>query len=267
MRAAAAVLLAAIAGGVLWLAQPRPVPRAEGPGREVAVAAAADLKFAMPEVVAAFEQRHPGIAVTVTYGSSGNFFTQLSNGAPFDLYLSADMDYPRKLIEQGHAAAGSEFLYAVGHLVLWVPNGSPLDLDAHGIRAVLDPGVRKLAVANPRHAPYGRAAQAALKHYGVSEAVQDRLVLGDNIAQTAQFVESGAADAGLIALSLALAPGMRAKGRFWPVPLDAHPPLEQGGVILNRARDLEAARALRSFLTGDRGRQILQRFGFLLPGE
>jgi molybdate transport system substrate-binding protein len=235
--------------------------------REVAVAAAADLKFAFDEVAAQFEKQNPEIKVAVTYGSSGNFFTQLANKAPFDLYLSADIDYPRQLIASGLAAGQTEFLYAVGHIVVWVPNGSRLDLDKLGIKAVSDPEVKKLAIANPKHAPYGRAAEAALKKFGVYDGVKDRLVLGENIAQTAQFVESGSADAGIIALSLALAPAMQKRGRYWPVPLDAYPPLEQGGVILTWAKDPEAAQRLKGFMTGTEGRAILKQYGFLLPGE
>src|SRR5262249_8700302 len=130
--------------------------------REVRVAAAADLKFAFDEVASEFQKKNPAVKVTVTYGSSGNFYAQLSNKAPFDLYLSADIDYPRKLMESRLALQESEFVYAVGHLVVWVPNGSKLDLDRLGIRAVADPSVKKLAIANPKHAPYGRAAEAAL---------------------------------------------------------------------------------------------------------
>jgi molybdate transport system substrate-binding protein len=235
--------------------------------REVRVAAAADLKFAFDEIAAQFEQRNPSTKVKVTYGSSGNFFAQLSNRAPFDLYLSADREYPRKLVEQGKALKGSEFVYAVGHLVVWVPSASRLGLDSLGIKAVVDPSVKKLAIANPKHAPYGRAAEAALKNLGVYEQVKDRLVLGENITQAAQFVESGSADAGIIALSLALAPAMRAKGRFWMVPLDAYPRMEQGGVILAWAQDPEATQALRAFVTGDAGRALLKQYGFMLPGE
>jgi molybdate transport system substrate-binding protein len=236
-------------------------------GREVRVAAAADLKFAFDDVASEFEKKHPGIKVTVTYGSSGNFFTQLSNKAPFDLFLSADIDYPHKLIESGLAVKDSEFLYAVGQIVVWVPSSSKLDLDRLGIEAVADPSVRKLAIANPKHAPYGRAAEAALKKLGVYDKVKDRLVLGENIAQTAQFVESGSADVGVIALSLALAPAMRDKGRYWTVPFDAYTRLEQGGVILEWAKDRKAAEALRAFMTADEGRAILKRHGFRLPGE
>jgi molybdate transport system substrate-binding protein len=235
--------------------------------REVSVAAAADLKFAFDELASAFQQQNPGIKVAVTYGASGNFYAQLTNKAPFDLFLSADIDYPRKLIDSGLAEKESEFLYAVGHLVVWVPNASKLDLDKLGIKAVAAPSVKKLAIANPKHAPYGRAAEAALKNSGVYDEVKDRVVLGENIAQTAQFVETGAADAGLIALSLALAPAMQEKGRYWMVPLDTYPRLEQGGVIMSWAMDKEATVALRSFLSSAEGRAILKRFGFLLPGE
>jgi molybdate transport system substrate-binding protein len=242
-------------------------PPGGGAGREVRVAAAADLKFALDEAASEFQAKNPGIAVTVTYGSSGTLFAQLTNDAPFDLFLSADIDYPRKLAGQGKAVQDSEFTYAVGHLVVWVPNGSKLDLDKLGIRAVADPSVKKVAIANPKTAPYGRAAEAAVKSLGVYDQVKDRLVVGENIAQAAQFVESGAADVGLIALSLALAPNMKDKGRYWPVPLDAYPRLEQGGVILTGAKDADAARALRAFLTGAEGRAILKRYGFTLPGE
>jgi len=231
----------------------------------VRVAAAADLKFAFDDLALEFQKNNPGIKVTVTFGSSGNFYAQLSNQAPFDLYLSADIDYPRKLIDSGLALKESEFLYAVGQIVVWVPNGSKLDLDKLGIKAVSDPTVKILAIANPKHAPYGRAAEAALKKFGVYDDVKDRLILGENIAQTAQFVESGSADVGIIALSLALAPAMRDKGRYWTIPLDAYPRLEQGGVILTWAKDMEATQALVAFITGPEGKVILKRYGFMLP--
>ena len=235
--------------------------------REVRVAAAADLKFAFDELASEFQKKNPGIKVTVTYGSSGNFFAQLSNKAPFDLYLSADIDYPRKLVEKGLADTDSEFMYAVGHIVVWAPNSATLDLDKLGIQAVADPSVKKLAIANPKHAPYGRAAEAALKKLEVYDNVKDRLVLGETLAQTAQYVESGSADVGIIALALALAPALRDKGRYWIVPLDAYPRMEQGGIILNWTKDPEATQSLRAFLTGTEGRAILKRYGFILPGE
>jgi molybdate transport system substrate-binding protein len=257
---AAGLLLVGVSG---CARTPTPGPS----GREVRVAAAADLKFALDEAAAEFMAREADIRVTVTYGSSGTLYAQLTNDAPFDLFLSADLDYPRKLIEQGRAARESEFLYAVGHLVVWVPNGSGLDLDRLGTRAVADPTVRKVALANPKTAPYGRAAEAALKSQGVYDGVKDKLVFGENVAQTAQFAESGAADVALIALSLAMSPAMKGKGRYWLVPLDAYPPLEQGGVILTGARDAEAAQSFQAFLMGRDGRAVLERHGFTRAGE
>lgn len=235
--------------------------------RAVSVAAAADLKFAMDEVIARFQKTTPAIKVTPVYGSSGNFYAQLSNKAPFDIYFSADIEYPRRLIEAGLARRETRFDYAVGRIVVWAPNASPIDVKSLGIEALAHPSVKKIAIANPEHAPYGRAAVAAMKALGVHDRVKDRLVLGENISQAAQFVETGAADVGIIALSLAMAPGMSEKGRYWPVPLDAYPRLDQGGVIMSWAKDAEAAQQFRAFVTGGEGRAILKRYGFVPPGE
>ena len=235
--------------------------------QEVAIAVASDLKYALDELLVDFKRAHPDVQAKATYGSSGNLFAQLSNRAPFDMYLSADIDYPRKLAEAGLTIPDTDFLYGMGKIVAWVRNESKLELPAQGIEVLLNPDVRKIAIANPAHAPYGRAAEAALKKLGIYERIKDRLVLGENIAQTAQFVESGAADVGIIALSLAIAPAMRDKGRYWQVPLDAYPPLEQGGVILTWTKNQEATELLRSFIIGKRGGAVLTRYGFLLPGE
>jgi len=235
------------------------------PAREVRVAAAADLKFALEEIVREFREVHPDIAVEVAYGSSGNFTAQIESGAPFDLFLSADVEYVRQLSAQGLTVPGSDFVYAVGRLVLWLPRSSVLD-GSRGLAVLRDPAARRIAIANPRHAPYGRAAVAALRALGVYADVQPKLVLGDNVAQAAQFVESGAADAGIIALSLALAPALASEGRYFEVPASAYPRLEQGGAILKAAKDPEAARALRDFVREARGRAVLERWGFLAPG-
>lgn len=232
----------------------------------IRVAAASDLKFAMEELLAEFRRLQPEIQVEVTFGSSGNFYTQLSNKAPFDLFFSADIEYPRKLVALGLAEKQTEFVYAVGHIVVWVPNASKLDLN-RGIDVLTDPAIQKIAIANPRHAPYGRAAEAALKKLGVYEHVESRLVLGENIAQTAQFVETGAADIGVIALSLAMAPVMREKGRFWLIPQDSHPPLVQGGVILKSTQSPSATSRLREFISSDVGRTVLKKYGFAAPDE
>lgn len=250
-----------------WMSGCQKQDQAQLGKRAVAVAAAADLKFAMDDLIAEFQKANPGIEVKATYGSSGNFFNQLSNKAPFDIYFSADIAYPRKLIEAGLAVPESEFMYAIGQIVVWVPSKSPLDLDKLGIRALADPTVKKAAIANPQHAPYGRAAEAAMKKLGVYEEVKDRLVLGENITQTAQFVESGAADIGIIALSLAEAPALKGKGKYWTVPQEAYPRLEQGSVILPWAKDLKATEQFRTFIKSEPGQAILKKYGFIMPGE
>lgn len=231
--------------------------------REVRVAAAADLKFALDAVFAGTAVSTQGVRPAVTYGSSGSFYAQIENGAPFDLFLSADAEYPRRLAEKG-LADGEPFLYAIGRIALWVPAGSRLDVTALGLRALLDPSVRKVAIASPRHAPYGRAAEAAMRSLGVYDGAKGKLVLGENVAQAAQFVQSGAADAGIVALSLALAPQMRASGRYVEIPLGSYPRMEQGGIVLRGAREPAAARALRDTLLGPRGRAVLEEYGFFL---
>ena len=230
------------------------------PWQKVTVAAAADLNFALPEIVRQFRAAAPAVDLQIAYGSSGNFFAQIGNGAPFDVFLSADVVYPRKLAAAGLGAGNSVFTYAVGRLVVWVPSASPLD-PATALREV---SVKHVAIANPQHAPYGRAAQAALRTLGLEESVRPKLVLGENIAQTLQFVESGAADVGIVALSLALAPSVRSRGRYWEIPLDAYPRVEQGGIIL---KDSQAARDFRAFLLSAAGRRILKQYGFFIPGE
>ena len=232
--------------------------RAE-PGK-LSIAAASDLQFALAEAARQFHPAHPQTEVQIAYGSSGNFATQIRNGAPFDLFLSADVQYPRALAADGFARADSIFVYAVGRLAVWVPASSPLD----PATALGNPSVGHLAIANPAHAPYGRAAEAALRHLGLYDSVAGKLVLGENISQTLQFVQSGAADVGLVALSLAIAPTVRGQGRYWEVPLDAYPKMEQGGVIL---RDSAPARDFRAWLLAPAGRRLLKQYGFYLPGE
>ena len=236
--------------------------------RKLLVAAASDLRFAFDELLEEFHRRHPDVRAEVSYGSSGNFFAQLSNRAPFDLYFSADVDYPRRLIADGLAPPGGEFVYALGHLVVWVPQDSLLDVEKHGTAALLDPSL-KIAIANPKHAPYGRAARSVLQGLGVYERAEkeQRLVLGENVMQAAQFIQEGNAQVGVIALSLALAPKLRGQGRFFRIPQEAYPPLEQGGVILSWSQDKPAAEALRAFVLGEEGRAVLRRYGFGLPGE
>ena len=232
---------------------------------QIAVAAAADLKFALDELATEFQTNQPDITVQITYGSSGSFYTQLQNQAPFDLFFSADVAYPRKLAAAGLALDTNVFLYAVGRIVVWVPKASSVDVEKIGIQSLLAPSVQKIAIANPKHAPYGVAAVAAMKSLKVFEQAEPKLVFGENVAQTAQFVQSGAADIGVIALSLAIAPTMQGTGRYWEIPLNAYPKMEQGGIILNWTKEAEAARAFRDFVLGEHGRSVLKRYGFYLP--
>src|ERR1700680_4453260 len=208
--------------------------------QEFTVAAAADLQFAMQDVAARF-QKETGKTVKLIFGSSGNFFQQVQNGAPFDLFFSANLDYPKKLEAAGLTEPGSYYQYASGKIVIWVPNQSKLDLSS-GMQALLDPSVKKIAVANPQHAPYGQAAVAAMEEEYVYEKVKDKFVLGENISQTASFVLSGSADVGILALSLALSPNMKDKGRYAEIPAEEYPPIEQACVILSSSKNKEIAR-------------------------
>jgi molybdate transport system substrate-binding protein len=228
------------------------------------VAAAADLSTALKEIGDNFETK-TGAKVKLSFGASGALTQQIQNGAPFDLFFSADMDYPRQLIAAGDADAASLYEYAVGKLVLWVPADSPLDVDHQGMKILLDSSVKKIAIANPQHAPYGRAAVAALKTDGLYDQVAERLVIGENISQAAQFVESGNAQAGFVALAHALAPGMRGKGKYWEVPADAYPALAQGVVVLAHSQRKPEAREFIDYLKTKAAAEVLKKYGFTLP--
>jgi molybdate transport system substrate-binding protein len=234
--------------------------------RVLRVAAAADLRFALDEIVEAFHQQHSDINVRITYGSSGNFYAQLSSRAPFDVFFSADVDYPRKLEAEGLAVPGSVFVYGIGKIVVWVRTDSRLDL-SKGLAALRDPSVRKVAIANPQHAPYGRAAEEALRKAGVYDAVKDRLVLGENISQAAQFVESGNADAGILALSLAVSPGLKEEGRYSKIPENLYAPIKQGAALLHASPNPQPARAFLEFVKTPGAAAVLERYGFTVPGS
>jgi len=235
-------------------------------GQEIAVAAAADMNAALPKIVEAYTNK-TGQVVKLSFGSSGNLANQIRNGAPFDVFFSADEEYPKQLVADGLAVGDSFYRYAVGRLVLWVPSESTLDLQKLGMQALLDPSVKKIAIANPQHAPYGRAAEAALTHFGIYDQVAAKLVLGENVAQAAQFVESGNAQAGLIALSHALAPAMKDKGRYWTVPLDSYPTLNQAAVVLSQSKRQDAARKFLEFVRSPEATSLLEAYGFSLPVE
>ncbi len=234
-----------------------------GVAEEIAIAAAADLNFAFQEVAGRFQQE-TGHTVKLSFGSSGKFYSQIQNGAPFDLFFSADIDYPKKLEAAGLAEPGTLYHYARGKIVLWVPRDSKIDV-SRGLRMLLDPGIRKIAIANPRHAPYGRAAVAAMQHEKIHDKVLDKLVLGENISQAAQFVESGNADIGFLALSLVAAPTMKDKGRYFEVPPSFYPPVDQGSVILKTSQNKGVARQFLAFLKKPEIVALMERYGFLLP--
>jgi len=231
--------------------------------QEIVVAAAADLSAAFPEIISQFE-KETGRKVKSNFGSSGNFMLQIENGAPFDLFFSADLQYPQRLESEGLTQPGSLYKYAVGRLVLYVPINSHLDLN-QGLRALRSPEVKRIAIANPQHAPYGRAAVEALKKEGLYDSVQGKLVMGENISQAAQFVQSGNADAGVIALSLAMSPAMKAAGRFVEVPANDHAPLEQAAVILKSSHDKTTAALFLDYIRKPEIVSLLAKYGFTVP--
>ena len=226
------------------------------------IAAASDLQAVLPAIARNFDQQTK-LATRLTFGSSGNFFAQLQNGAPFDLFLSADLQYPQQLIHDGQALAETLSEYASGRLVLWARKDAGLDL-ARGLATLTDPRVRRIAIANPAHAPYGRAAVAALRHEHLYDAVQSKLVLGENISQAAQFVESGNADVGILALSVALTPALRSAGLYSEISSSLHPPIRQAAVVLRNSKNQRAAREFLEFLKRPESLKLLADFGFVV---
>jgi molybdate transport system substrate-binding protein len=223
------------------------------------IAAAADLKFAMEEVVKAYASTHADQEVTPVYGASGNFTTQIQQGAPFDIFLSADTGFPEVLTKNGKVD-GSSFAYSVGHIVFWVPNESKLDL-SKGPSLLLAKEVKKVAIANPLHAPYGRAAEEALTKLGLYEKIKTKIVMGENIAQTAQFIEAKAADIGIIAVSLALSPTLKKEGRYIEIDPSLYSKIIQSGVLIKSSSHLKEAKEFRDFILSDKGQKILHEFG------
>ena len=230
------------------------------------IAAAADLQFALTEMAEAFTHA-TGAPVELTFGSSGNFFRQIRQGAPFEMFFSADEQYVLELSRLG-LTDGAGDLYAVGRLVIFIPHGSPLEPDGalNDLRAGLRDGrVTRFAIANPEHAPYGQRSEEALRRASLWKEIEPRLVLGENVSQAAQFAAAGGAEGGIIAYSLALAPDVSRRGRFALIPDGWHQPLRQSMVLLKTAGP--AARGFRDFVASPAGRAILKRYGFLLPGE
>lgn len=232
--------------------------------RPLTVAAAANLRVAAEELKKAFEASNPGVAVGLTFGASGTFLAQIQNGAPFDVFLSADREYPAKVIAARLGAATDERTYALGKLVAWLPPGSRVDLEKRGLAALAEPAVRKIAIANPAVAPFGRATERALRAAGIHDAVKEKLVLGTSVAQAAQFATTGAADVAFLPHSLTFGKEL-AGGKVFFVPEALYPRIEQSGIVLRTARDPALARAFLAFLTGEEGRAILARYGYGLP--
>ncbi len=232
---------------------------------EVTIAAAADLTFAFRELAPRF-QKAIGSTVKLSFGSSGNFYSQIRNGAPYDMFFSADISFPEKLAEAGmvEGGLGGLYEYATGEIVLWAPASSSIDVN-RGLSVLLDPAVHKIAVANPKLAPYGKAAVAALQHDHLYDRVEKKLVFGENISQTAQFVQSGNADVGIIALSLAVAPAMKDKGKYFVVPVASYPPLKQAAAILKASKNQPTARQFIAFLKTPQVADLMHRYGFTLP--
>jgi molybdate transport system substrate-binding protein len=240
-----------------WPTSRFPVPPAHTQ-QTILVAAAADLKFAMDSVITVFRAANPDVTIQASYGASGNFFAQITNSAPYDLFFSADMDYPRKLQEQ-QLTLGAVKQYAVGQIVLW---SKQLDPANDKMNTLLNNTVKKIAIANPAHAPYGKRAQESLLYYKLYDQVKDRLVLGENISQTAEFVSSGAADIGIIALSLASSPAMHNQGgKYWLIPAEAHQPLQQGYTLLQHAKGNAGAQRFSDFMGTAKAVSILKYFG------
>jgi molybdate transport system substrate-binding protein len=253
-------LAAALSLAAMFPAAARAQTKTDAP--VLVVAAAADLSSALKEIADNY-QKQTGVEVKLSFGASGALTQQIRNGAPFDLFFSADMDYPRQLIAAGQADGATLYQYAVGKLVLWTPADSPLDLEHKGMSVLLDPSVKKIAMANPQHAPYGRAAVAALKHYALYDQVSSRLVLGENVGQAAQFAESGNAQVGFVALAHAAAPSMQGKGKYWEVPADTYPPLAQGVVVLAHSQHKKEAADFLKYVKDNGG--VLKKYGFTLP--
>lgn len=260
-RLAALVLVAAfLAPGCLGA--PFDLAHTQPPKAELLIAAASDLRPALVEIIAGFEAGHPGAKVEAVMGSSGKFYTQILNGAPFEMYFSADIAYPQMLHENGSASQPTP--YAIGRIVLW---SATLDVTQMQLEDLARSDIRTIAIANPTHAPYGRRAQEALVSAGVWEEVRPKLVMGENIAQAAQFAQSGAADVGILALSLALTSALEAEGSRALIAADMHAPLEQGFVITTKGADNPLAAAFAQHMTSGEARAILTKYGFEPPAD
>jgi molybdate transport system substrate-binding protein len=257
-RAAAA--LAAVA----FLAAPGPARAAEPAVRKIVVAVSANLRLVFQELAGNFERRNPGVKVEPTYGASGTLFAQIQQGAPFDLFLGADRGFAVRIHEAG-LARGEPFPYASGRLVLWVAAPARVDPNVLGVSAVVDPAIKRIAIGNPAVAPYGLAAEQALRSAGYLDAVKGKLVLGESILQVIQFAQSGNVQAAFVPWSMAMVPPLASQGRYVAVPVGTYAPIDQYGVVLARARDPKLAEEFAAFVRGQTGRTILERHKYTLP--
>ncbi|MBV5306584.1 MAG: molybdate ABC transporter substrate-binding protein [Desulfobulbaceae bacterium] len=230
---------------------------------KITVAAAADLKFAMGEIITEFKKANPTDEIEVIYGSSGKFHTQIQQGAPYDLYFSADIAFPRELAKNGFAASDVT-PYAFGRIVLW---SESLDATKMNLESLTDLTITRIAIANPKHAPYGKRAEEALRSSKIWDKVEAKLVYGENIAHTAQFVQTGNAQVGIIALSLAVSPELSNKGGYWLIPDNLHEPLEQGYIITKRAAENVLAKRFADYMGSKEARAVMTKYGFVLPNE
>ena len=228
--------------------------------QELKVAAASDLSAAMQKLAPAYT-RQTGVELKFVYGSSGNFFTEIRNGAQqYDVFLSADRSYPETLEGTGKGEGTS--LYARGKLVLWVPNRLGIEPTSDMVKILMSQGVKKIAIANPEHAPYGRAAVASMAHFKIYDQLNSKLVLGESVSQAAQIAQTGYSDVGLIALSLALSETMQKNGRYVLVPTDSYPYLDQAALVLRSTQNKQQARRFVEFLQSAAAQKILSEYGF-----
>lgn len=226
----------------------------------ISIAAAADLRFAMSELTKEFNKTNPNIKIDVIYGSSGNLYQQIVNRAPYDVFFSADKAFPNKL-DSLNLAESKPNLYAIGHLVLW---SSTLDV-TKGIELLSDNNIKKIAIANPAVAPYGKRAVECLNYYKLYDRILDKIVKGENVSQTAQFVLTGNAEVGLIALSLALSPEMMSKGKYLIIDEKSYSKLEQSFVVIKKLEPNKDVLKFVQFIESEQARKILDKFGFNLP--
>lgn len=230
---------------------------------KLTVAAAADLKFAMDELVVTFRKSNPNDEVDVVYGSSGKFFAQIQQGGPYDMFFSADIGFPKALAAAGFAASEIK-PYAFGRIVLW---STSQDATKMTLASLADPKITRVAIANPKHAPYGKRAEEALRASGLWEKIEPKLVYGENIAQTAQYVLTGNAQVGIVALSLAVNAELVSRGGYWLVPDNLHQSLEQGFIITTRAEKNPVAKRFADYISSKPARAVMTKYGFILPGE